>query len=429
MSVIVLRNALLFDGVSDQLRDNVDIVVEDNCVREITDGRATVGDAIEVDVGGRTVLPGLIDAHVHVFAVHLNAIKTKDYPLTFLTALALPRIKAMLDRGFTTVRDVAGGDFGIKDALARNLIPGPRAFVGGPGLTQTGGHGDHRRRTDSRTDLCGCANGQDFTLRVVDGPDQMRLAVRDELRKGADHIKVMASGGVGSPHDSIDDCQFSEEELRIAAEETALRGTYVAAHTYGSKAVQRAVGNGIRTVEHCNLIDAETARFVRDHNAFVVPTMVCYEVTERHGDDMGLSGVVMEKLRYVIEGGLKMLEYCVDAGTKMGFGSDLMGEMEFAQAHEFVIRAQVQKPIDVLRSATSINAEILNRTGELGCVAPGALADLVVVDGNPLEDIALLDGQGENLALIMQDGRLYKNRLEAREISSATTTTPASAAS
>ena len=427
MSIIVLRNALLFDGRSDDLRDGVDIVVEDNRVREIVDGRASVGNAIEIDVKGRTVLPGLIDAHVHVFAVHLNAYRTKDYPLTYLTVLALPRIKAMLDRGFTTVRDVAGGDFGIKDALARNLIPGPRAFVGGPGLTQTGGHGDHRSRTDSSDDLCGCANGLDFTRRLVDGPDQMRLAVRDELRKGADHIKVMASGGVGSPHDAIDDCQFSEEELRIAAEETALRGTYVAAHTYGSKAVQRAVGNGIRTVEHCNLIDEETAIFVRDHNAFVVPTMVCYEVTERHGDDMGLSPVVMEKLRYVIEGGLRMLEYCARSGTKMGFGSDLMGEMEFAQAHEFVIRAQVQKPIDVLRSATAINGEILNRTGELGCVAPGALADMVVVDGNPLDDIALLDGQGENLSVIMQDGRLYKNRLPAREVSTATSA-PASAA-
>ncbi|MEM7124665.1 MAG: amidohydrolase family protein, partial [Pseudomonadota bacterium] len=256
---------MLFDGHSDALRDDVDIVVEDNRIVDVVGGRATVGNATEVAVDGRTVLPGLIDAHVHLFAVHLNAIRTKDYPLTYLTVLALPRIKAMLDRGFTTVRDVAGGDFGIKDALARNLIPGPRAFVGGPGLTQTGGHGDHRRKTEGRIDLCGCANGQDFTLRVVDGPEQMRVAVRDELRKGADHIKVMASGGVGSPHDAIDDCQFSEEELRIAADETALRGSYVAAHTYGSKAVQRAVGNGIRTVEHCNLIDEETARFVRDH--------------------------------------------------------------------------------------------------------------------------------------------------------------------
>ncbi|MEM7445107.1 MAG: amidohydrolase family protein, partial [Pseudomonadota bacterium] len=209
--------------------------------------------------------------------------------------------------------------------------------------------------------------------------------------------------------------------------ETALRGSYVAAHTYGSKAVQRAVGNGIRTVEHCNLIDEETARFVRDHNAYVVPTMVCYEVSERHGEEMGLSPVVMEKIRYVIEGGLNMLQYCAQVGTKMGFGTDLMGEMEFAQANEFVIRAQVQKPIDVLRSATSINAEILNRTEELGCVRPGALADLVVVDGNPLENISLLDGQGENLSVIMQDGRLYKNQLKTRDVSPATNVAPAAA--
>jgi len=420
MSQTLLRNAVLFDGVSDDLADGVDILVEGNRIKEIGAGLKASGEVIEIDVAGRTVLPGLIDAHVHLLAVHLNMLKAADYSITLLTAHALPRIRNMLDRGFTTVRDVAGADFGIKEALQKGLITGPRAFVCGPGLTQTGGHGDHRKRTDSDHDLCGCSNGLDFGRRIVDGPDQMRIAVRDELRKGADHIKVMAGGGVGSPHDAIDDCQYSEEELRVAAEETALKHTYVAAHAYGSRAVQRAVGSGIRTVEHCNLIDEETARFVRDHDAFVVPTMVCYSVTEKHGDEMGLSAYVMEKLRYVIEGGNRMLEYCARNGTKMGFGTDLMGELEFAQAHEFVIRAGVQKPIDVLKSATSINAEILNRTGELGCVKPGALADLVVVDGNPLEDIAILDGQGENLSLIMQDGRLHKNRLKAGERSRTT---------
>ena len=415
MTMIVLRNALLFDGFSEELKEGVDIVIEGNRVREVVAGRAPSLDAIEIDVGGRTVLPGLIDAHVHLMAVHLRAANNLDYSLTLMTAKALPRIKAMLDRGFTSVRDVAGADFGIKQALAEGLILGPRAFICGPGLTQTGGHADHRRRTDSRLDMDRNANGVDWFARIVDGPEAMRQAVRDELRKGADHIKLMASGGVGSPSDSIDDYQFSEEEIRMAAEECAMRGSYVAAHTYGSTAVRRAVTNGVRTVEHCNLIDEETARIVREHDAFVVPTLVCYGVTEEHGDELGLSPFVMSKLRYVNEAGIRMLEICERAGARMGFGTDLMGEMEFAQSREFVIRAKVQKPIDVLRSATSVNAEILNRTGELGTVAPGALADLVVVDGNPLEDIALLDGQGENLSLILQDGRLYKNRLPVRE--------------
>jgi imidazolonepropionase-like amidohydrolase len=285
--------------------------------------------------------------------------------------------------------------------------------VGGPGFTQTGGHADHRRRTDSSRDRDRNANGVDFFARLVDGPDEMRIAVRDELRKGADHIKLMAGGGVGSPHDEIDDCQFSEEEIRIACDEAAMKRKYVCAHTYGSFAVQRAVRNGVRTVEHCNLIDAETAAVVRDCNAFVVPTLVCYEVTEEHGDRLGLSAFVMEKLRYVNEAGIRMLELCEAAGTRMGFGTDIMGELEYAQSREFVIRARVQKPVDILRSATSVNAEIVQRTGQLGVVAPGALADLIVVDGDPIADIALLDGQGEHIPLIMQDGRLWRNRLGA----------------
>jgi imidazolonepropionase-like amidohydrolase len=415
-SVAVFRNALLFDGISDGLRGPADVVVEGGTITEIADGRASVPAAVEIDVAGRTLMPGLIDVHVHLLAVHLMASRNLDAPMTLMTAKALPRIRNMLDRGFTTVRDVGGADFGIREALATGLIAGPRVFIAGPGITQTGGHADHRRKTDSARERDRNANGVDFFTRLVDGPDEMRIAVRDELRKGADHIKLMAGGGVGSPHDNIDDYQFSEEEIRIASEEAAMRQRYVSAHTYGSVAVQRAVRNGVRTVEHCNLIDAETAGIVRGCGAFVVPTLVCYEVTEENGDQMGLSAFVMEKLRYVNDAGIKMLEHCEAAGTPMGFGTDLMGEMEYAQSHEFVIRARMQKPVDVLRSATSVNAEILQESGKLGVIVSGAVADLIVVDGNPLEDIALLDGQGENIPFIMQAGRVYRDRLGAKEI-------------
>lgn len=411
--VTVFRNARLFDGESDHLREDIDVVVEGNRIVEVAEGRAKVAAAHVIDLAGRTLMPGLIDAHVHLLAVNLVAARNLDSPLTLLTLQALPRIRNMLERGFTSVRDVAGADFGLRQALADRLIPGPRAFIGGPGLTQTGGHADHRRRTDSRRERDRDSNGVDFFARIVDGPDEIRIAVRDELRKGADHIKLMAGGGVGSPHDEIDDYQFSEEEIRIACDEAAMKRKYVCAHTYGSVAVQRAVKNGVRTVEHCNLIDAETAAVVRDAGAFVVPTLVCYEVTEEHGDRLGLSPFVMAKLRYVNEAGIRMLEICEAAGTRMGFGTDIMGELEYAQSREFVIRARVQKPVDILRSATSVNAEILQRNGQLGVVAPGALADLIVVDGDPIADIALLDGQGENIPLIMQDGRLYRNRLGA----------------
>lgn len=413
MTITIIRNASVFDGVNEELAHDSDVVVENGTIREITKGRSKTSADLEIDAGGRTLLPGLIDAHVHLMAVHLVASKNLDYPLTLMTAKALPRIRNMLERGFTSIRDVAGADFGIRQALAEGLIVGPRAFVGGPGLTQTGGHGDHRRRTDSRLDRDRDANGVDHHSRIVDGPEQMRQVVRDELRKGADHIKLMASGGVGSPNDAIEDWQFSEEEIRMACAEAAAKGKYVCAHTYASDAVQRAVKFGVRTVEHCNLIDRETAAVVRDHNAFVVPTLVCYEVTEEHGDDLGLSAYVMEKLRFVNEGGIKLLEHCEAEGTQMGFGTDLMGEMEYAQSMEFVIRARVQKPVDVLRSATSVNAKIVQMEDRLGVIKAGAIADMILVDGNPLENIALLDGQGENIPLIMQEGRLHRNRLAA----------------
>jgi len=411
MSITVIRNAAIFDGENEDLAHDSDVVIEGDRIREVSPGRARVEADLEIDAGGRTLLPGLIDAHVHLMAVHLVASKNLHYPLTLMTAKALPRIRNMLERGFTSVRDVAGADFGIRQALEEGLIVGPRAFVGGPGFTQTGGHGDHRFKTDSRLDRDRDSNGVDFHARIVDGPEQMRQAVRDELRKGADHIKLMASGGVGSPNDAIEDWQFSEEEIRMACSEAAAKGKYVCAHTYASSAVQRAVRFGVRTVEHCNLIDRETAAVVRDCNAFVVPTLVCYEVTEQHGDALGLSPYVMEKLRFVNEGGIRLLEHCEAEGTPMGFGTDLMGEMEYAQSMEFVIRARVQKPVDVLRSASSVNARILQMEGQLGTVRAGAIADIILVDGNPLEDIALLDGQGENIPLIMKAGKLHRNRL------------------
>ncbi|WP_425053879.1 amidohydrolase family protein [Psychromarinibacter sp. S121] len=411
MSLTILRNATVFDGHSDDLIPDCDIVIEGDTIREVTSGRSGLTADIEIDASGKTLLPGLIDAHVHLFAAHLSMAQCAHYPMTLMTLKCLARTKNMVERGFTTVRDVGGGDFGMRQGLAEGLIPGPRAFIGGPGLTQTGGHGDHRMKTDEDLVRNRYANGHEFTHRLVDGTEQMRQVVRDELRKGADHIKLMASGGVGSPNDAIEDWQFSEAEIRTAVEEAEAKGKYVAAHTYASTAVQRAVKNGVRTVEHCNLIDRETAAVVRDCNAFVVPTLVCYEVTKIHGDKLGLSPYVMQKLDEVNEGGIHLLEHCEAEGTPMGFGTDLMGEMEYAQSMEFVIRARVQKPVDVIRSATSVNAKILQMEGKLGCIAEGALADIILVDGNPLEDITLLDGQGENIPFIMQSGKVYRNRM------------------
>jgi imidazolonepropionase-like amidohydrolase len=411
MTAIVFKNARVFDGVSEESHPGMNVLVVDGRIEAVSEQPLRSDNATVVDVAGQTLMPGLIDAHVHIFAVNLVASRNENMPLTLMAARAVPRIRAMLDRGFTSVRDVAGGDVGFRDGVAQGFIPGPRLFVGGPGLTQTGGHGDHRRRTDSSYDIDYNSNAFVFFSRLVDGPDEMRRAVRDELRKGADHIKVMASGGVGSPSDAIENVQFTEEELKAAVFEARARGKYVCAHTYTSEAIRHAVACGVRTVEHANLIDSETAAFVAEQGAYVVPTLVCYEVTEKDGDRLGLSKYVMDKLRLVNDAGVAMLGTCTDAGAKMGFGTDLMGDMEYAQSQEFAIRGRVQRPVDVIRSATSVNAEILQQSGRLGVIAEGACADMIVCNGDPLKDVTLLADPAKNLSLIMKDGTFYKNNL------------------
>ncbi len=329
MTAVIFNNCNVFDGVGNELLEGHEVAVEGNRIRELADRPIQLANADRIDLGGRTLLPGLIDAHIHVYAIHLDYALTEAMPLTLMSVKALPRLKGMLDRGFTTVRDTAGADFGIKQAVADGLVPGPRLFISGAGITQTGGHGDQRRATDS-TDPCPCASALHFTCRIADGVDALRHAVRDELRKGADQIKVMASGGVGSPADPIEGRQFSAEELRAAVDEARAWNTYVCAHSYTAHSTVHALEAGVRSIEHANLIDQEAADLAAERDAFIVPTLVCYGETAKHGDALGVSPVVMEKLHYVNDAGVRMLEYCRRAGVKIGYGTDLVGELHDA---------------------------------------------------------------------------------------------------
>ena len=408
--MILFTNCRLIDGLSDTVRADMHVLVEGNEIREVSDVPIVAEGARVIDLAGRTLMPGLIDAHVHVYSIHLNSAKEAGMPHTLMMAHAVHRVKAMLMRGFTTVRDVAGGDWGIKVAIAAGLVEGPRLFVSGRALSQTGGHGDHRHRTDESVP-CACTSALDIMTRIADGPDEVRHKVREELRKGADHIKIMVSGGVGSPHDKLENTQYSMEEIRVAVEEAAARGTYVAAHSYTSLSTRRAVECGVRTIEHGNFVDLETARFMAEKGAFMVPTLICYRESADNADAYGLRAEVKQKLAEVNAAGLQMLEVCRDANVVMGFGTDLMGEMIAAQTKEFTLRADVLKPMDIIRSATSVNAEILGQTGRLGCVAPGALADLLVVNGDPVADISLLEESRNAVLAIMKDGRFHKDLL------------------
>lgn len=408
--ITIFRGGLVFDGVTSAMRE-LEVAVEGQRIKEVSDRPITINGARYIELRGRSLMPGLIDAHLHVYSIHTARAKEQGMAVTYMAQKAAHRVREILDRGFTAARDAAGADFGIKDAIADGLIPGPRLFISGNALSQTGGHGDQRLRTESATPVCSCQSALSYGTHVVDGPVDVRRAAREELRKGADQIKVMASGGVGSPFDRIDNIQYSLEELQAAVEEAESWNTYVAAHSYTSRSTQRAVKAGVRTIEHGNLIDDETARIMAEHGAFMVPTLVAYSETMERGRELGLSDTVMGKLKIVHEGGIALLEKCKRAGVEMGFGTDLMGELNDAQSKEFLIREQVLDRFDILKSATSVNARILNREGELGEIKAGAYADLLVVDGDPSRDFGLLQDQGAHLSVIMQGGRFHKNRL------------------
>ncbi|MGH7097686.1 MAG: amidohydrolase family protein [Stellaceae bacterium] len=407
MALTILANCAVLDGTSRERREDHHVLVEDGRVREVADRPITSAAAETVDLRGRTLMPGLIDAHVHVVAVDSALARLPERPVTLLTLQSARVLEGMLRRGFTTVRDAGGADGGLAEAIEEGLIAGPRLFPSGRALSQTGGHGDLRPRTQSVI-ACACCEGSAGLARIADGVAECRRAARDELRKGATQIKIMASGGVASPYDPIANLQYSEEEVRAIVEEARAWHTYVMAHAYTPAAIRRSVDFGVRSIEHANLIDTETAAHVARAGAFVVPTLVTFDALHRFGRELGFPEASLQKLGDVREAGLRSLAILQGAGVRIGYGTDLLGVMHRHQAREFVIRAEAMAPFDIIRSATVVNAELLNRAGELGVVAPGARADLIAVEGDPLADISLLDGQGEHLAMIMKDGVFCK---------------------
>ena len=410
MAQILFTNACLLDPHADELQGGVSVLVEGETIREVSAKPVQAANADVIDCKGRTLMPGLIDCHVHVMLSEVNIRSLEAIPLTMMTVRAAALMRAMIDRGFTTVRDTGGADWGVRDGVAQGLLPGPRMFIAGRALGPTGGHSDARRRTDTGS-ACKCCNAMSFCLEVVDGVDAVRAAVREQLRQGVDQIKIMVSGGVASPYDPLDSRQFSLEEIRTAVEEADAFGRYTQAHAYTAEAITRAVSQGVRTVEHGNLIDEKSAALMKEKGAYLVANLVAYYAMKERAKDFGMTSEMLAKNDLVIDGGLKSLEICKRAGVPVGYGSDLLGQLQVDQSREFLFRREVLSPIEIIRQATLVGAEILRMPGKLGVVKPGAFADILVVDGDPIKKLELLTGQGENLSVIMKAGRFHKNRL------------------
>jgi imidazolonepropionase-like amidohydrolase len=403
MPTTLFENATLLDVEAGVLRPGTSVLVEGERIREVSDVPITARGALRIDLRGRTLMPGLIDAHVHVTLTTMDIAAMARRPLMLVAQEARVILESMLRRGFTTVRDTGGADHGLVRAVESGLIRGPRVFHSGRVLSQTGGHGDFRP-LDDHPHLCACTIHTSGFAHVCDGADAVRRAAREELRRGARQLKIMASGGVASPNDPIWVLQFTPDEMAAAVAEAQSWRTYVCAHAYTPEAIARAVRAGVRSIEHGNLLDAATARLMAEHGAFLVPTLVTDEKIAALGAALGFPATGLAKVRDVHTQGLGALEIAARAGVAIGFGTDLLGETHAFQSDEFRIRREVMAPIDVIRSATVVNAALLQQPGTLGVVKPGALADLLVVDGDPLRDLDVLGGQGERIALVMRGG-------------------------
>lgn len=410
MTALFIANGNVLDVHTLTLQAGHSVLVEDGRITAIGPQLQAPEGAQVVDAKGYTVMPGMIDLHVHTVASSFNLGNVAKLPNVLTMLRALPIMQSMLDRGFTTVRDAGGADWSLAEAVRTGIIRGPRIFPSGKALSQTGGHADFRPRSDE-IDPCSCVHKLGNIGRVVDGVDACRLAVREEILKGATQIKVMASGGVASPNDPIGNLGYSEAELRAIVEEASNANTYVMAHAYTPRAISRAVRCGVRTIEHGNLVDQETAELMASLGAYMVPTMITYEGLANEGEKYGLPAVSIAKIDGVRGPGRQALEILAKAGVKMGLGSDLLGETHYLQAEELRLRAEVLGNGPVLQQATLIGAEVLQRKGELGEITQGAVADLLLVDGNPLNDIQCLLNQGEKIRAIVQDGQIVKNTL------------------
>lgn len=412
---VLFANVRIFDGVEAELAAGHVLVRGRKIARVSASPIDPPAGAQVIDGGGRVLSPGFIDIHAHL-TLALPADQLGLHPWV-VGAAAGKVAEGYLANGFTTVRDAGGTHPDFARAVERGVLVGPRIYPSGAVVSQTSGHGDFRRPDDPHPTLCGC--GAEHTLVhgvsvIADGVPQTLAAVRENLRHGATQIKIMGGGGVASDYDPIHTLQPSPEEIRAAVQAASDWGTYVMAHSYTSAAVKRLVENGVKVIEHGLLIDDETARLCAEKGVVISTQIAIF----RMGAELpGLTEKNREKMRQVLAGQDRLIELVKKYGIKTGFGTDFVFGTQPRVNEEFAARAQYFTPAEILRQATSESAEIIRMAGPLdpyddfGEIREGWLADLVLIDGEPLEDIGVLTRPKENLVVIMKDGEIYKNAL------------------
>ncbi len=420
-TAVLITNAKIFDG-TDTLVEGKDVLVRGNKIIEIAEGIMFTQDARStiIDAGGRTLTPGFIDVHYHL---SLASVKVMDMAgsgapdLDFIGIQAGLEAERLLMRGFTSIRDVGGASWGVKLAADRGDIPGPRVWPSLRAISQFGGHGDANPRYMDAREFGGPENNLERLgySRIVNGRDDVLAATREQLKRGASQIKMHLAGGVGTEFDPIDGRQFVMEEIRAAVEVAEGFGTYVTAHVYTVDGIKQAIEAGVKCIEHGNLLDEEIAQMMAENDVWLSPQVVVYLT---FSPDLGPVRLAKGKM---VEAGLDtMFKLAKKYHLKIAFGTDVVVNPVAAadQNREFVERARWFTPAEILNQATANSGELLQLSGDrspypgkIGVIAKGAFADLLLIDGNPLEDISILANPAESLTLIMKDGKIYKNTL------------------
>ncbi|KAI0724693.1 hypothetical protein C8Q72DRAFT_786828 [Fomitopsis betulina] len=404
---LVLKNARVVNPETSSLLPGLrTVITEAGFVTSTTDGSSLSEPvpSIEVDLQGKYLCPGLVDCHVHITAVpgskSLADLAREQQETVWLRSTYA--LREMLLRGFTTVRDTGGATKALADAVSEGLIVGPRVIQCGRGLSQTGGHGDIGSH---------CCGGGHAIGRVCDGVPEVLKAVREELRGGADFIKIHCGGGVASPTDAIETVQFTAEELRaITATSTQMNNKMTTAHAYTDEAVIHAIRNGVTAIEHGNLISKATAQLMAEKGIFLTPTLSCYGIMVRPPFEDYLPPEGKIKNEQVMAKGLDALKVADEAGVVICYGSDLLNNLQVLQTEEFTVRAAALPSNKVLQHATS-NAAKLLRDPKLGTISPGSYADMLVLDADPLVDVRVLDYPEDHLFAVIRGGVVYSSRV------------------